>query len=57
MLRDPVPRWAALRGGEISEENKALVRRELEEIFNQGKLELADRTPLAAPDVPGRRRL
>jgi steroid delta-isomerase-like uncharacterized protein len=26
----------------MSEENKALVRRELEEIFNEGKLELAD---------------
>jgi hypothetical protein len=26
----------------MSEENKALVRRELEEIFNEGKLDLAD---------------
>ncbi|MDQ3911127.1 MAG: ester cyclase [Actinomycetota bacterium] len=32
----------------MSEENKALVRRELEEIFNEGKLELADE--LLAPD-------
>src|SRR5919108_3950426 len=32
----------------MPEENKALVRRELEEIFNEGKLELADE--LLAPD-------
>jgi steroid delta-isomerase-like uncharacterized protein len=32
----------------MSEENKALVRRELEEIFNEGKLDLADE--LLSPD-------